>query len=232
MVYGMTGTVKYHKTHMWGGKRYVQVRLDEEGLASLRKNQCRMDLGVLGSITFEPLPPSSRRGSRDVNPSDAATVVAAASAGGAEEEDGEVGGAVTNAGAASHATAGTALNPSGVAGEPAGRLISPLGAAAGDGSEPSQAGPSHHPQGGGDNAIDTSVPPTLPPPLKPTDQQGQQPTAVQPAQHRRVAELAAAAAGDNARPIQEQQRLGNFIPGGPMDPKFALPPPPPAGDSG
>ena len=75
--------------------------------------------------------------------------------------------------------------------------------------------------------MDTSVPPTLPPPLKPTDQQGQQPTTVQPAQHRRVAELAAAASTDNVRPIQEQQRLGNFIPGGPMDPKFALPPPAP-----
>ena len=57
MVYKMAGMIKYHKTHKWGGKRYVQVRLDEEGLASLRKNQCRMDLGVLGSIIFEPLPP-------------------------------------------------------------------------------------------------------------------------------------------------------------------------------
>ena len=65
------------------------------------------------------------------------------------------------------------------------------------------------------------------PPAGPTDQQGQQPPAVQPAQHRRVAELAAAAAVDDIRPIQEKQKQGNYIPGGPMDPKFALPPPAP-----
>ena len=74
--------------------------------------------------------------------------------------------------------------------------------------------------------MDISVPSALPP-IEPTHHQGQQPTMVQPAQHRRVAELAAAAAVDDVRPIQEQQRQGNFIPGGPMDPKFALPPPAP-----
>ena len=63
------------------------IGLDEEGLASLRRNQYRLQLSIYGIVTFEPHNPSarsSRRGSKDSGqsntPADADTALAEAAA--------------------------------------------------------------------------------------------------------------------------------------------------------
>ena len=64
---GVGGRVDFVRTFEKDGVRYLLVQLDEGGLASLRKNEFRLQMNVFGILAFEPYrppaPQSSRRGS-------------------------------------------------------------------------------------------------------------------------------------------------------------------------
>ena len=85
--HGVTGKLEFLQASDQEGTRYLMIGLDEEGLASLRRNQYRLQLSIYGIVTFEPHNPSarsSRRGSKDSGqsntPADADTALAEAAA--------------------------------------------------------------------------------------------------------------------------------------------------------